>query len=316
MINKIFSFLEASAADISETSTDPTTTSNALLDENGQFVDPSQAFDNITELWEELDIVGTIIGKLPTIILAIILIVIGFLISRLFANLSVKAMKAKGVDPSVYNFIRRIISVLIKVVFILAALSMFININSVIAAVGAAGVTAGLGLQASVAQFASGIQLLVNRPFKSGDFVEINGVSGSVVDVRFMQTVINTVDNKRIIIPNSHITSNHIINYTAENKRRVDLIFSISYSDDISHAKRIISEIATANEYVLKDPAPEVFVNSHEASSINLVAKLWCSADHYWDVYYAMQENVKIAFDKNGVCIPFNQLDVHIINEK
>lgn len=262
-----------------------------------------------------MNIIGTITTKLPTIILAILLIVIGIFLSRFITKIAVKAMKAKGVDPSVYNFIRRIISVVIKAAFALAALSMFININSVIAAIGAAGVTAGLGLQASVAQFASGIQLLVNRPFKSGDFVEINGVSGSVVDVRFMQTIINTPDNKRIIIPNSHITTNHIINYTAENKRRVDLNYSISYSDDISHAKRVITEVANENPFVMKDPAVQVFVGSHDASSITLVTRLWCKGENYWDVYFAMQEAVKLAFDKNGICIPFNQLDVHIKND-
>lgn len=314
MIKNLINFLEASVEAVESTAA--TTTSNVFLDENGQFEDVSQVADNISAWWEELAIFDTIMAKLPTIILATILIVLGIFISRIVSKFAAKAMKAKGVDPSVYNFIRRIISVLIKAIFFLSALSMFININSVIAAIGAAGVTAGLGLQASVAQFASGIQLLVNRPFKSGDFVEINGVSGSVVDVRFMQTVINTPDNKRIIIPNSHITSNHIINYTAENKRRVDLNFSISYSDDISHAKRIIAEVANANELILKDPAVQVNVNSHEASSINLVTRVWCKGEHYWDVYFAMQENVKIAFDKNGVCIPFNQLDVHIINEK
>lgn len=314
MLKNFINFLEATVADIETTAA--TTTSNVFLDENGQFEDVSQVADNISTWWEEMDIIGTIMTKLPTVILAAVLIVLGIFISRFVSKLAAKAMKAKGVDPSVYNFIRRIISVLIKAVFFLSALSMFININSVIAAIGAAGVTAGLGLQASVAQFASGIQLLVNRPFKSGDFVEINGVSGSVVDVRFMQTVINTPDNKRIIIPNSHITTNHIINYTAENKRRVDLNFSISYSDDISHAKRIIAEVANSNELILKDPAVTVNVAAHEASSISLVTRVWCKGEHYWDVFFAMQEDVKIAFDKNGVCIPFNQLDVHIVNEK
>ena len=314
MVNKFINFLEATIADTETTLA--TTTSNVFLDENGQFEDASQVVNNISSWWEEMDIIGTVMTKLPTIILAVVLIVLGIFVSRIVSKIAVKAMKAKGVDPSVYNFIRRIISVLIKAAFFLSALSMFININSLIAAVGAAGVTAGLGLQASVAQFASGIQLLVNRPFKSGDFVEINGVAGSVVDVRFMQTVINTPDNKRIIIPNSHITTNHIINYTAENKRRVDLNFSISYSDDISHAKRIIAEVANNNGLILKDPAVQVFVNGHEASCISLVTRVWCKGEHYWDVFFAMQEEVKIAFDKNGVCIPFNQLDVHIVNEK
>ena len=314
MIKNIVNFLE-STVDAVET-TAATTTSNVFLDENGQFEDVSQVADNISAWWQEMDIIGTVMTKLPTVILAAVLIILGIFISRIISKLAAKAMHARGVDPSVYNFIRRIISVLIKAVFFLSALSMFININSVIAAIGAAGVTAGLGLQASVAQFASGIQLLVNRPFKSGDFVEINGVAGSVVDVRFMQTVINTPDNKRIIIPNSHITTNHIINYTAENKRRVDLNFSISYSDDISHAKRIIAEVANNNGLILKDPAVQVFVNGHEASCISLVTRVWCKGEHYWDVFFAMQEEVKIAFDKNGVCIPFNQLDVHIVNEK
>lgn len=314
MIKNIVNFLEATVDAVETTAA--TTTSNVFLDENGQFEDVSQVADNISAWWKEMDIIGTVMTKLPTVILAVVLIILGIFISRIISKLAAKAMHARGVDPSVYNFIRRIISVLIKAVFFLSALSMFININSVIAAIGAAGVTAGLGLQASVAQFASGIQLLVNRPFKSGDFVEINGVAGSVVDVRFMQTVINTPDNKRIIIPNSHITTNHIINYTAENKRRVDLNFSISYSDDISHAKRIIAEVANNNGLILKDPAVQVFVNGHEASCISLVTRVWCKGEHYWDVFFAMQEEVKIAFDKNGVCIPFNQLDVHIVNEK
>lgn len=314
MVKRFISFLEATVADLE--TTEATTTSNVFLDENGQFEDVSQVADNISNWWEELAFFDTLMSKLPTIILAAILIILGIFISRLVAKIAVKAMKSRGVDPSVYNFIRRIISVVIKAAFILAALSMFININSVIAAIGAAGVTAGLGLQASVAQFASGIQLLVNRPFKSGDFVEINGVSGSVVDVRFMQTIINTPDNKRIIIPNSHITTNHIINYTAENKRRVDLNYSISYSDDISLAKRVIAEVASSNQFVLSDPAVEVYVGSHDASSISLVTRLWCKGENYWDVYFSMQEEVKLAFDKNGICIPFNQLDVHIRSEK
>ena len=193
---------------------------------------------------------------------------------------------------------------------------MFFNIGSFITAIGAAGVAASLGLQDSVAQFASGIQILLNHPFKNGDFVEVNGIQGNVADIRFMNTVITTADNKRIIIPNSHITTNHIINYSAENIRRIDLIYSIGYADDMSKAKNVIMNVAECNELILNDPAPQVFVNSHEASSINLVAKIWCKGTDYWDVYYQMQEQVKLAFDANGISIPFNQLDVHVKNEK
>lgn len=285
---------------------------DVLLDENGQFADPSQVVDNVTTWWEKLDLVNKIIDKIPSLVIAVALVFIGLFLSRIVSKLLVKAMKAKNVDPSVYNFIKRSVSVLIKAVFILSALSMFFNIGSLVTAIGAAGVAASLGLQDSVAQFASGIQILLNHPFKNGDFVEVNGIQGNVADIRFMNTVITTVDNKRIIVPNSHITTNHIINYSAENLRRVDLNYSISYTDDMSKAKNVIMNVAQCNELILNDPAPQVFVNSHEASSINLVAKIWCKGTDYWDVYYQMQEQVKLAFDANGISIPFNQLDVHV----
>lgn len=294
---------------------DDTTTSNPLLNENGQFNDVPTAFNNIVEYLDSLQLFEKFMAKLPTIIIAVLLVIIGYFLSRLARKLVVKAMRARKVDPSVYNFIKRIVSVAINFIFILTAASMFINVGSLVAAIGAAGVTAGLGLQATVAQFASGIQILLNHPFKTGDFVELNGVSGSVADIRFMNTVIITPDNKRIVIPNSHITTNHIINYSAENKRRVDFTFSISYSDNIEKAKSVIREVALSNNDILKDPLPEVYVKSHEASSINLTARVWCSVEKYWDVYFAMQENVKLALDKNGINIPFNQLDVHIINK-
>ena len=313
MLNKLRFFLLTE--DTQPPLIDDITTSNPLLDENGQFNDVPTAFNNIVEYFDSLQLFEKFMEKLPTIVIAIVVILLGYFLSKLAKKLVVKAMQARKVDPSVYNFIKRIVSVSINFVFILGAASMFINVGSLIAAVGAAGVTAGLGLQSTVAQFASGIQILLNHPFKTGDFVELNGVSGSVADIRFMNTVIITPDNKRIVIPNSHITTNHIINYSAENMRRVDFSFSISYSDSIEKAKAVIKEVALSNENILKDPLPEVYVKSHEASSINLTARVWCPVDKYWEVYFAMQENVKIALDKNGICIPFNQLDVHIINK-
>ena len=281
---------------------------DVLLDENGQFYDPS----DVVSWWEKLDLINKVVEKIPSLIIAVILIFAGLLLSRLISKLLVETMKAKNVDPSVYNFIKRTVSVVIKAVFILSALSMFFNLGSLVTALGAAGVAASLGLQDSVAQFASGIQILLNHPFKNGDFVEVNGVQGNVADIRFMNTVITTTDNKRIIIPNSHITTNHIINYSAENIRRIDLIYSISYGDDMAKAKNVIRNVAECNELILSDPEPQVFVSSHEASSINLVAKIWCKGTDYWDVYYQMQEQVKYAFDENGISIPFNQLDVNI----
>lgn len=306
---RFFNFL---TQETTEAITDATTTSNIFLDESGQFVDASQAVDNVASWWEELDLINKIIEKVPTLIIAVVVLVLGFFAAKLISKLVVKAMKAKNVDPSVYNFIRRIVSAAINVFAIMSAVSMFFDLSSFVAAIGGAGIAAGLGLQASVSQFVSGIQILINRPFKNGDFVEVNGVSGSVTDIRFMDTVITTADNKRVIIPNSHITSNHIINYSAEDKRMLNLIYSISYSDDIAKAKNVILSVADRNELILKDPETKVYVDSHGANSVNLVAKVWCNVGDYWPVYFRMQEDVKIAFDNNGISIPFNQLDVHI----
>lgn len=308
-------FLTATTA-AAETVFDFVTPGNILLDENGQFVDPSQAIGNVASWWEKLDLVNKIIDKIPSIIIAVIMVFVGILLSRFVSKLLVKALKSRNVDPSVYNFIRRFASVAIKAAFILSALSMFFNIGSLVTALGAAGVAASLGLQDSVAQFASGIQILLNHPFKNGDFVEVNGVQGNVSDIRFMNTVITTADNKRIIVPNSHITTNHIINYSAENIRRVDLTYSIGYADDMAKAKNVIRNVAECNDLILKDPEVQVYIGSHESSGINIVARIWCKGTDYWEVYYQMQEQVKLAFDENGISIPFNQLDVHIRNEK
>lgn len=301
-------------AEIGTTAQEPLIT-NPLLDENGELVSTQEAVSNLSKLWEEWDIIDKLTDAIPKIIIAVVLIVLGLWLSRLISKLVVKSLKRHGVDASVYLFISKIVSVLIKICFVLFALSLFFNINSFLAAIGALGLTAGMGLQSNVAQFASGIQILLTRPFKAGDYVQVAGNEGFVAEIRFMSTVINTADNKRVIIPNSHITTNELINFSAEDKRRVDLVYSISYSQDIEKARQVILDVAEANEKILKDPQAAVFVNTHEASSINLLARVWCGVSDYWDVYFSMQEQVKLAFDKAGIEIPFNQLDVHIVDK-
>lgn len=308
----MFRLLTTVAEPIFETQTG----TNPILDENGQFVSPEEAVNNLSKLWEEWDIFNKLISALPKIILATAILLFGLWLSKFVSNLVIKGLKAKGVDSSVYMFVKKIISVFIKIVFILFSLSIFININSFLAAIGAAGITAGLGLQDSVSQFASGIQILLNRPFKAGDYVEIDGKAGNVAEIRFMNTIITTPDNKRIIIPNSHITQNNIINYSAEDSRRVDLNFCVSYDCDFSKVKSVIIQTALSNEDILKDPMPLVYVSSHDASSIGILARVWCKSDKYWDVYYSMMEEVKNAFDKNSISIPYDQLDIHIVEQK
>ncbi len=261
-------------------------------------------------------IVALVISKMPLIISAVIIVVIGFIISNLIGKLVVKGMRAKGVDPSIHSFIKTIVTLILKFVFILSALSTLnIDVSSFITALGAAGVTAGIGLQSSISQFASGIQILANHPFKSGDYIDVGTVSGKVHEIKIMYTVLITNDNKRVIIPNSQITSSNIINYNAEKRRRLDLVFSVSYDADISKAKEAILSVINKDNRIFTDPAPIIAVKEHAASSINLACLIWCSGDDYWDIFYYMQEAVKLSFDENKISIPYGQLDVHITKE-
>ncbi len=253
---------------------------------------------------------------LPSLIIAALTLVLGFIFAKAAAKLTVKAMKKRGTDPSVYNFAQTLVKVTILVIVVISALSSLgLNVSSFIAALASVGVAVGLGLQNSVSQFASGIMIIINKPFKKGDFVEIKGVSGCVNEINIMYTVLLSTDNKRIIMPNSDVTSNHIINYSAEEKRRCDIAFSISYTDDIAKAREVILDLVEKSDAALKDPVPAVVVSAQEASSVQLTLRCWCMNERYWELYYALQENVKLAFDKNGISIPFDQLDVHVINE-
>lgn len=261
-------------------------------------------------------IIALLISKAPLIIAALLIVIIGFIISNLIGKLVVKGLQAKGVDPSVHSFIKTIVSLILKFIFILSALSTLnIDVNSFITALGAAGVTAGIGLQASISQLASGIQILANHPFKSGDYIDVGTVSGKVREIKIMYTVLITVDNKRVIVPNSYITSNNIINYNAEDRRRLDLVFSVSYDADIAKAKQVISDVVKKNNVIFTDPEPIIAVKEHAASSVNIACLIWCPADEYWNVFYYMQEEIKLSFDENKISIPYGQLDIHITKE-
>ena len=269
------------------------------------------AESNIFPEWD--DVVKFVVSKAPLLLGAVIIVVVGFVLSNLVGKLVVKGMRARGIDPSIHTFIKTIVVLLLKFAVILSALStMNVDVNSFIAAIGAAGITAGLGLQASGSQFASGIQILINHPFKSGDYIDLGTVSGKVHEIKMMYTELITVDNKRVIVPNSHITGSNIINYNSESKRRIDLVFGISYDADIAKAKEVIAQTVRKNELILTEPEPIIAVSAQAASSVNISCLVWCHTDDYWNVFYYMQEAVKLAFDENKIAIPYDQLDVHI----
>lgn len=266
----------------------------------------------IEKTWSSF--IDKFIDFLPSLIVGLLIWVIGFWVCRLVVKIFMKMLVKKKVDPSVHSFLRTIVDLSLKGIVLLTVLSTIgVNVNSIIAAFSAAGLAAGIGFKDSIAQLASGMQILITKPFKKGDFIELENISGNVNEIQIMNTTLHTVDNKMIVIPNSHFTTNYIVNYYSENSRRVDLSFQISYADDIALAKQILLQLAEESPLTLKNPKPIIGVSQHGPSSIYLDDKIWCKSDDYWELYYDMQEKVKIAFEKAGISIPYNQMDIHIV---
>ncbi|MDX1678430.1 mechanosensitive ion channel family protein, partial [Arsukibacterium sp.] len=199
----------------------------------------------------------------------------------------------------------------------LMALSQLgVQTTSFIAILGAAGLAIGLALQGSLANFASGILIILFRPFKAGDFIDGGGVSGTVEKIEIFQTQMKTPDNKRVIVPNAQITSKPITNYSAEPIRRVDLVIGIGYDSDLLLAKKTLEDILQNDERVLAEPAFSIKVAALADSSVNLNVRPWVNSADYWGVYWDTLEKVKLTFDEKGIGIPFPQMDVHLIKDQ
>jgi small conductance mechanosensitive channel len=250
------------------------------------------------------------------LLMGIILLLVGFWIIKKVVNGIHKVMTKKDVDPTLIPFIKSLISVTLKALLLISIISYFgIPMTSFIALLGAAGLAVGMALSGTLQNFAGGVILLILKPFKVGDFIEAQGYMGVVNEIGIFNTILTTVDNKRVIIPNGGLSTGASINYTAESTRRVDLTFGIGYSDDIDQARSVIESVIKTNKMILSDPAPFIGVVELADSSVNLVTRVWTETANYWDVFFYMQESVKKEFDKQGVSIPFPQHDVHMIKE-
>jgi small conductance mechanosensitive channel len=247
------------------------------------------------------------------ILMALVIFVIGKWVVKKLANVVEKLMQKNEVDPAIRNFAGSIIYYALLAFVCIAALGQLgIQTASFVAIVGAAGLAVGLALQGSLSNFAAGVLLLIFRPFKVGDFVEIAGTSGVIQNIQIFTTELNTPDNKKVIVPNGGVISGNIVNYSANDTRRVDLVFGIGYSDDIDAARKVIEGILKADKRVLEIPAATVAVVELADSSVNFVCRPWVNTADYWDVYFDLTEAVKKAFDSNGISIPFPQQDVHM----
>jgi small conductance mechanosensitive channel len=243
--------------------------------------------------------------------IALTIFIVGQIVAKIISRALEKVLTHTKLDQILIDFLGSVVRALLMIIVLVAALDQLgVNTNSLIAMLGAAGLAIGLALQGSLQNFAAGFMLLIFRPFKAGDFVETAGTSGIIETIGIFSTKLYTGDNKEVIIPNSAIYSSNIINYSSRQTRRIDMIFAVSYGDDIRLAKDIILKVIGEEARVLTEPAPEVAVGELAASSVNFVVRPWVKADDYWAVKFALNENIKLAFDANKITIPFPQTDV------
>jgi len=247
------------------------------------------------------------------IIMALAIFVIGRWIAGMLLTVADKMLKKAGMDDMLISFVRSILNALLLLFIIIASLDQLgVDTTSFIALIGAAGLAVGLALQGSLQNFASGVLLIVFRPFKVGHFIEAAGVSGVVEEIGIFSTRMKTGDNREIIVPNGAIYGGTITNNSARDTRRIDMVFGIGYDDDIRKAKAIMQSILDADERVLKEPKPLIAVAELADSSVNFNVRPWVKAGDYWGVKFDVTEKIKLAFDDAGISIPYPQMDVHL----
>ncbi len=256
---------------------------------------------------------------LPKIIAALIIVVAGLIVIKIIKRIVRKALvgsKAQ-LDISLINFVVRAIGICLKVVLVLSALATIgISTTGIIAAFSACAVAISLALKDSLGNIAGGIMMLISQPFSTGDFIDVDGSAGTVLKIDMVHTTLLTPDNRQVVIPNGQLMNKTITDYSKEATRRMDLKFSIGYDDDAELAVKIITDVVSAHEFTLKDPAPFIRVTEYADSAVVITARAWCESANYWSLHFDLLEQVKKEFDKNGITIPYNQLDVHVVDKK
>jgi small conductance mechanosensitive channel len=252
-------------------------------------------------------------SALPTLIFAVIVFIIGIVAVKIITKIISRFMKKSTVDNAAVAFLVSFIRVLLYTIVIVSALTLVgVPMSSIIALIGAAGLAVSLALQNYLSNLAGGFIILFSKPFKSGDMIEIDSTTGQIKSINILYTKMLTSDNKTVLIPNGKVADAKIINYSEMPTRRLDMTFDISYSNDFEKAKEIIQGITDRNKLVHKDPEPLIRLGAHKESALEIVVKLWVANDKYYELFYDMSEAVKREFDKHGIEIPYNQLDVHI----
>ena len=250
------------------------------------------------------------------ILQAILIFLIGWWLSSIVVKILRRALDRTKADGGIVTFICSFCRIFLQILAGITAISKLgIDVSSSIAALATAGVAIGLALKDSMSNIASGIQIIFMHPFHVGDYISIDTTEGTVSRIELFFTALNTIDNKEIVIPNSTITASTVVNFTAMETRRLDLKYMVSYSDDLSHVKEVLSKLCQEDERILDTPEVQIVIGEHGESGVYVLIRLWCKTDDYWPIYFSMQEKVKLKFDEEGISIPFNQMDVHILND-
>jgi small conductance mechanosensitive channel len=244
---------------------------------------------------------------------AILILLVGFWIAKQVRLGLTRLFQKKDIEPSLQTFLRSLISILIKVMVIITALyQLGIEMTSFVALLGAAGLAIGMAFSGTLSNFAGGVIILLFKPYRVGDFIQTQGETGIVKEILIFNTIMNTTDNKRIILPNGAIANGNITNFTMEKMRRVDFSYGIAYGDDFKVARDTLMRFIKEDDRILNEPEPFVALGSLGDSSVNITVRVWTSTENYWPVFFAMNERVYTEFSEHGLHIPFPQMDVHL----
>ncbi|PTX44424.1 small conductance mechanosensitive channel [Christiangramia gaetbulicola] len=259
---------------------------------------------------------GKFIDYLPTLVGAIVLLLVGLWVIKLIVGYLRKLFDKKDYDPTLEKFTLNAASWGLKIIlFVLVITQLGVESASLVAAIGAAGLAIGLALQGSLSNLAGGVLIIVLKPFKVGDWIEAQGVSGSVVEISLFYTKIDTFGNQRVVVPNGQLSNDNITNYSYNNTRKENLTFGISYDDDIKKAKEVLTNMVMEQENVLKDPAPQIIVHSLGDSSVNFSVRYFAELANFWDLHWYMIEEGKIRLEEAGMTIPYPQRDVYLYDQ-
>jgi len=259
------------------------------------------------------DVIELLVNYGPTFIGAVVVLIVGLWLSGVITRWVGRLMKKKELDPSLQPFLRSLISALLKALVIISVLGMAgIEMTSFIAILGAATLAIGMALSGTFQNFAGGVMILIFKPFRDGDFIEAQGYTGTVDEIQIFNTLLKTPDNKIVIIPNGGLSTSSMTNFSKEDTRRVDWVFGIGYGDSADKAKEVLQSLINQDSRILQDPESFIAISELGDSSVNFVVRAWVKGEDYWGVFFDMNENVYKTFAKEGLNIPYPQMDVHI----